>query len=515
MKTPLSLLASLLGLAVALSGCQSEEIYPNEEFTVLVYNVENLFDVDGVALFSDYRFEETGNPNPYSPRKFLTKLENITRVVQAVNDGAGPEIILFNEFEYDRTPVQGGEFDYDGFLSRYAGRSVSELLTVDFDAEIADLPVEAFLLKFMQDEGLGPYFITIQRPRPIDDNVKAHTNAVFSKYPFSAVRNFPTEDARDILEVEIDINGEPLYLLCNHWKSGASSKDSEPTRYQNAEVLRNRIDMILSKNPRADIILGGDFNSNYNQNFVLPEVPTGVIDVLQSQGDELALQTEGGPDLYNLWFELPEEERFSEVYQSRLSTLMQILITPGLYDGIGVQYVDQSFGRLMLPGENVSAPHDAPIRWYFAGEAGGGYSDHLPVYARFRVTGGKEPGFKQLNNPSRTPEGQTELMRINYAHIDLEAASPASNLVGRSDGDRVPSYGSLFLIEGTLVSIDPLMVEVDGERFRIWSEEVGPFLNLKERPLGDPVRFYGEFGEHRGRQQFIIRTGDWYYPFIR
>ena len=38
-------------------------------FTVLTYNVENLFDVDGFSKFDDYKVN-----SGYSPRKLLTKL---------------------------------------------------------------------------------------------------------------------------------------------------------------------------------------------------------------------------------------------------------------------------------------------------------------------------------------------------------------------------------------------------------------------------------------------------------
>ena len=47
-------------------------------FTVVAYNVENLFDVDGVALFEQYQADQ------YRPHHLLRKLVNITRVVQSI-----------------------------------------------------------------------------------------------------------------------------------------------------------------------------------------------------------------------------------------------------------------------------------------------------------------------------------------------------------------------------------------------------------------------------------------------
>ena len=60
-----------------------------EEFTLLVYNVENLFDVDGIALYKDYKQQDTENPHPYSPEKLFVKLHNVTRILRQFNDGRG------------------------------------------------------------------------------------------------------------------------------------------------------------------------------------------------------------------------------------------------------------------------------------------------------------------------------------------------------------------------------------------------------------------------------------------
>ena len=52
------------------------------EFQVVVCNVENLFDVDGTALFDDYK------PEVYKPGHLLTKLQNHAKILAMVNEGA-------------------------------------------------------------------------------------------------------------------------------------------------------------------------------------------------------------------------------------------------------------------------------------------------------------------------------------------------------------------------------------------------------------------------------------------
>ena len=66
-------------------------------FMVVAYNVENLFDLDGVATYEDYQ------PAKYSRAHALTKLQNIAKVVAQFEGGRGPDVILFEEIEVDFT----------------------------------------------------------------------------------------------------------------------------------------------------------------------------------------------------------------------------------------------------------------------------------------------------------------------------------------------------------------------------------------------------------------------------
>ena len=55
-------------------------------FTVVTYNVENLFDVDGIAMFDDYKLQDEGSVSGYTRAKFFTKLKNTAKVLQSIND---------------------------------------------------------------------------------------------------------------------------------------------------------------------------------------------------------------------------------------------------------------------------------------------------------------------------------------------------------------------------------------------------------------------------------------------
>ncbi len=491
---------AFLPLAV---GCSKPVSDDSTEFTVLTYNVEHLFDVDGIAVYSD--LVETDDENTYSPGHLLRKLQAISTTLKTFHDGAGPEIIAFNEFEIDFTP-ESTVTDYAAFLEQYRGTTAERMLTVELDDEIRGLPAEALLLKHLQDEGLTGYHVAIGADEPVEGGRRAHKNALFSKFPVLEVRSHPTTQARDILETKLDIEGHPFYIFTNHWKAGASSSESEQTRRDNARTLRDRVEAILAEDPAADILLAGDFNSQYNQSQAYPFMgETAVNDILGSQGDELATATATNYSLYNLWYELPLEERKSDHFRGNWGTLMQKMITPGLYDFRGVQYVDNSFEVVILDGHNAHTPLQIPKRWSNAA-GGSGVSDHFPVAARFRVVPDDEADRrKELRDPG-TEDGTSEPLRVGFEDLTAGQVPVFTAAMASQPG----AYdGGIFLIRGTVTVENPLTVEVAGQPFLLWSRDLDLRKHMQTYPEGAEVEFLGEPGMHRGNWQFLVHDPGW------
>jgi len=447
-------------------------------FTVLVYNVENLFDGDGVSVYDDYR------PNIYSPEHVKTKVANIARVVATIEGGKGPDIILFQEIEVDRTP----------------------------DREPSS---EARLLAALEARGLRGYTVVAGSDSATsmheDGNPRAIKCVVFTRFPVKAVRNHPTLTARNILEVELDVDGARLFVFDNHWKSGASDPVTEKIRIANARTLRSRLDAILKADPHADIVIGGDFNSQYNQGprfkSTMPE--SALNDVLGSQGNELALRG-SKVDLYNLWYELPPERRGSDVYRGEWGTLMQIILSRGLYDRRGVQYVDNSFAVASVPGLNAG-PEGLPVRWSNEGAAGSGFSDHFPLVARFTtVTGKGEDGWMPLVRPSESDDSPLQPPRASERVADV---SKAIDLAAISDPGLLRDgslSGKIVLVKGRVGAGKRLTVEVRGELWDVWVPE--PAMRERIRAAweeGEVVSFYGLLGQFKGKWQFTIERAEW------
>jgi endonuclease/exonuclease/phosphatase family metal-dependent hydrolase len=478
------------------------------EFTVVTYNIENLFDLDGIANYTEYQ------PEKYTPEHLRVKVANAARVLAKADDGKGPDVIVLNEIEIDHTPPDK-PFDHTAWLASVRDRTLKDLLSQKpLPADLADLPAEAWLLKALEEAGLPGYQVVTANEKPgnyENGRVRTVQNVIFSRFPVTASKSHRTPGDRHILEVRLDVEGHPLTVFANHWKSGAGKASSEEARIRSAQILRARIDTLLKKDPLADILVAGDLNSHYNQKQRYPDFKTTAIaDVLGSQGNELSLRT-GKRDLYNLWFELPTRQRGSDIYRDEWGTLMHMLVTRGLYDNAGLQYVDNSFEILRFPGLN-SDVFGRPYRWS-RGSRPGGFSDHFPILARFRTapTDAKEK-WMALKNPSTAEQGTARPVRL-VSSLDLfrTAIDPSKEPL---DADfRDGTYdGRVFLIQAPATVNDKgwISVTLNGKDYDVFTHDAALRERLREHAQsGTPLRFYGALGTYRGRWQFVLYGSEW------
>ena len=432
-------------------------------FTVLAHNVENLFDLDGVSAYDDYK------PQYYGASQLQRKLANLTNLLARFGDGGGPDIVLLQEIELDRT--------------------------AEHDKSAAELLAEA-----LREKGLGPYHLVEGRIK--GQSLKESPSIVcvtLSKFPVEEVRMHPLERARPILETRITINGRPLILFNNHWKSGASSASLEKVRLSNAQVLRKRIDALLANDPAVEIIVGGDLNSHYNQKQVYESTmpQTGVNDVLLSHGNENAM-LKPTRKLYNLWHELPPEQRGSDIWKGEWGTLMHLILSHGLYDDKGIQYVTDSFRTVRLSDFNLYPETGTPRRW--SNDFGGlGVSDHLPVIASFRTaTKGKSVAIGK--NHSSVPR---DLPQVDYSKALTKAKHYTPDMTTQAN------YGQIFSFSGKLAQQKPLTLETEGHSIQLWSFDQLVKEKLFALKKGDKLSGYGHLSRYRGKWQLLIENAKW------
>ena len=370
----------LLAAVVFFAGCRRQ---PSEHttgtaggtpdtFTVAFYNVENCFDneFDGHE-YTEYR----PNATNWNSEMHRRKLENVGSVCAAIN---------------------------------------AEVLTL---CEVEDRDALAQLREVIGEKGCRyRYHAIIDTP----EAASSTSPALLSRYPIRGVHALrvwlpAAVTTRDILEVDVQIGEVPLKLFINHWPS---KHHPESFRMAAAKRLADR----LAELPAGtDYLVVGDFNCDYDEfsNFTTfghndTRGRTGINDLLgtvrKTAGGAVRPATEsevisgGFPSHYDLWLELPLKQRMSYVYRGNLQTPDHIILPPSLYDSSGISYVDNSFRPFNWDGRLLS--YGKPFRWkmrYSHGKkyhTGEGYSDHLPVSARFAVS--PFGGFV-LENPAGIP----------------------------------------------------------------------------------------------------------------
>lgn len=309
------------------------------------YNVENLFDLryDGTE-YSEYIPDTIWQWNAKTYRK---KIQNISKVISELK----PDIISLTEIESDAALKE--------------------------------------LQKALSQKGL--YF----KYRAIADRKNTSVRvALLSRYPIQTkeIAVSQSRSFRNILEAKIIIEGKPLYLFVNHWKS-KSGPESKRIAY--AKALKKRLDE-LPKN--SDYVLAGDFNTDYEEHkrFVKNRKHndthgiTGINHILKTIDTEGSLYTkeslckEGN---YNLWMELPKSKRWTHIFRGKKEALDHIIISPSLADAKESHYVEGSFGSF---APAYLFKRKELFRWQRSRtkplhHTGQGYSDHLPIFAEFYI----------------------------------------------------------------------------------------------------------------------------------
>lgn len=323
-------------------------LWGGTEVKIATYNVENLFDTN-----DDGNEYEEYIPNTswgWNDAMYRIKLRNTAQVIHDI----GADIIGLEEIE-------------------------SEIALKDLKAEL-------------NRQGLYYPYYAFSRSKNTTVSV-----ALLSRYPIQSIMNHPvsaSREFRDIMEAKVTIEGKSLRIFVNHWKSKSGP---ESMRIQSARVLANRLNLLSSNEP---FIILGDLNSHYeeyrtfirNRRHNDTNGITGINHVLKTiDADEnpityASLKTCSGC-LYNLWYDLSENERWSHQYKQGNEALDNIIISPALADGKGIEYVQGSMQRFTAP---YLFQKGKIYRWqqsrkYPKRHLGEGYSDHLPICAVFKI----------------------------------------------------------------------------------------------------------------------------------
>ena len=322
-------------------------LFGGDTVKIASYNVENLFDLhyDG----TEYLEYIPGTSWEWNQENYNKKLHNIAQVIADID----ADVIALQEIE-----------------------SLQALRDLKAAAKRA-----------------GSYYQYMAFAGAKNTTVKV---ALFSKYPIVYSKELPVSASRKyraIMEAKLDIDGTPLYIFINHWKSKSGP---ESRRIISAKALRKRLDALGHDTPS---ILVGDFNSHFEEYKLFKRKRkhndtdgiTGINHILQTVKDETPITLNElracKECYYNLWYELPENERWSHNFFGQKEGLDNMIISPGLNDGQGIEYLRGSFSRF---APKYLFKKRSIYRWQRSNKhpkhhTGKGYSDHLPIYAEYTL----------------------------------------------------------------------------------------------------------------------------------
>ena len=354
-RMPGWMLLLMLGLLLSLyfrnatpdhaSAASSDGVTPPasaDEYVVMCYNVENLFDTEDDPRTSDEEFTPSGT-NHWTVSHYREKLQHLYEVIAHVGGWSAPAVVGMTEIE---------------------NRAV-------LDALMEDTPLKRV--------GYAAVHYDSPDPRGIDVALLYRTDLVRVLQSSALPVRFdgqPDRHTRDILHVEALLGTDTVHVFVNHWPSrSGGERESAPLRQQAARTLRRAVDAVLKADRSARILIMGDFNDSPDDQ--------SVTRYLRAEQRSDGLQPGA---LFNLTCELRRTEKGSYKYQGQWDFLDQMIVSEGFLNAPSGLFVRADAMRLFSPDylleDDRSYLGKKPFRMYLGPQYHGGYSDHLPVYVR-------------------------------------------------------------------------------------------------------------------------------------
>ena len=180
---------------------------------------------------------------------------------------------------------------------------------------------------------------------------------------------------RDQLLVSGYLDDELLHIIVNHWpsRSGGEAKSRslrEKAAYQNTKIIAQ----IRSKDPKAKIVIMGDFNDD--------PINSSFKNVLKTKAKKTRVRA---LDIFNPYEGLFQRGFHTLGYRDNLNMFDQILISKPLLDTGEKEFSTYKMFKAKVFNKRFLTTRKGkykgyPFRSFSFGNYRGGYSDHYPVY---------------------------------------------------------------------------------------------------------------------------------------
>jgi len=309
------------------------------EFSILFYNVENLFDINDNPLTEDDYFTASGEFH-WTSKRLDGKLLKISKVILSATGWSMPDVVVFCEIE---------------------NRFVLEKLT-------RDTPLKSVPYKIIHKESPDHRGIDVG----LIYNSERFSPLEYNYYPLEMNGN--QINTREILYVAGILNGkDTIHIFGNHWPSRYSGfLETKSLRKAAATLLRTKVNELNKKYQSPKIVILGDFNDN-------PE-DESMSEILMAKKVE---QPVAENQLYNLFYDWQRSSSGTLKYQSQWFIFDQIIVSGSLLTANSWIYTNPENAKtLSLPfllEEDQKFGGQKPFRTDYGFSYNGGFSDHLPV----------------------------------------------------------------------------------------------------------------------------------------
>ena len=301
-------------------------------FTFVELNCENLFDVIDDSLKQDEQFTPEGAYH-WTRSRYWKKVNHIGQEIIACGEQADgtfsiPDLVALCEIENDSVLHD---------LTRH-----SVLRNANYEYVVTDSPDERGI-----DVGL-----------------------LYSPLTFCYIRSYPIrvkplknmKPTRDILYVEGAVaSGDTLHVFVVHSPSRSGGEiETRPNRATVTARLASSVDSIRALNPNANIVVAGDFNDAHDGRSMGVLYNAGLVSLSKD-----AKGRNGAEGSYK--------------YRGEWETIDHVLLSEALAAGAECHINDAPF--LLCEDENFGGVR--PFRNYLTVKWQNGFSDHLPLVARF------------------------------------------------------------------------------------------------------------------------------------
>lgn len=339
-----AMIISSIFLLLTIVSCKAnietkiEKSTNNNSFYVASWNLENLFDTVDDSLKNDEEYTPDGKKE-WTNERLETKFKQLAKVINKMNNNSGPDILAVQEVEHEK------------------------LLTI-------------LIQDYLINKNLKTAYAESPDKRGIDNGIIYNSELfTLNQIDTLVVKLETKKPTRYILQANFTIkeSKEELNIFVVHMPSRwGGQKESEPLRITSANVLRNKINLMIAKNNLENTIILGDFNDD-------PE--NDPVEKFLGANRYVCSEKINPHTLYNLSYKLFKEGEGSYLYKGNWNMLDQIIVSSKLLDKNNYDYECDSFEVLKF--DFIVNPNGkykgSALRTFGGNKYLGGFSDHFPV----------------------------------------------------------------------------------------------------------------------------------------